>query len=101
MAARHGLAAVPYFALASGFLTGKYRPGTTVDSARSGGALKYVDTDRGQRVLQALDTVAAAHEAELLPPSPSPGSPPSPPSRHPSPAPARWNNCRHCSRWPT
>ena len=64
VAARHGLAAVPYFALASGFLTGKYRPGTTVDSARSGGALKYVDTDRGQRVLQALDTVAAAHEAE-------------------------------------
>ncbi|WP_406218673.1 aldo/keto reductase [Streptomyces decoyicus] len=64
VAARHGLAAVPYFALASGFLTGKYRPGTTADSARSGGALKYVDTDRGQRVLQALDTVAIAHEAE-------------------------------------
>ena len=32
-AAASGLAAVPYFALASGFLTGKYRPGATVDSA--------------------------------------------------------------------
>ncbi|MGW7574224.1 aldo/keto reductase [Streptomyces sp. NPDC054765] len=65
VAARHGLAAVPYFALAAGFLTGKYRPGATVDSARSGRALKYVDTDRGQRVLRALDTVAAAHGAEM------------------------------------
>ncbi|MCX4639109.1 aldo/keto reductase [Streptomyces sp. RPA4-5] len=65
VAARHDLAAVPYYALASGFLTGKYRPGTHVDSARSGGAAKYVDTDRGRRVLQALDTVAAAHGAEL------------------------------------
>ena len=31
---REGLACVPYFALASGFLTGRYRPGATVDSAR-------------------------------------------------------------------
>lgn len=33
-----GLAAVPYFGLASGFLTGKYRPGATVDSVRASGA---------------------------------------------------------------
>ncbi len=65
VAAAHGLAAVPYFALASGFLTGKYRPGVTVDSARSGGAAKYVDTERGRKVLAALDEVAAAHDAEL------------------------------------
>ncbi|MGW2415933.1 aldo/keto reductase [Streptomyces tubercidicus] len=64
VAARHGLAAVPYFSLAAGFLTGKYRPGTDVDSARSGRAAQYVNTDRGNRVLQALDTVATAHEAE-------------------------------------
>ncbi|GCB92052.1 NADP-dependent aryl-alcohol dehydrogenase [Streptomyces noursei] len=64
VAARNGVAAVPYYALASGFLTGKYRPGSSVDSARAGKAAEYLETDRGRRVLQALDTVAAAHEAE-------------------------------------
>ncbi|MEU1009865.1 aldo/keto reductase [Streptomyces sp. NPDC005890] len=65
LAARQGLAAVPYFSLASGFLTGKYRPGTTVDSARAGGAQKYADTERGRKVLAALDEIAAAHEAPV------------------------------------
>ncbi|MFF7022660.1 aldo/keto reductase [Streptomyces klenkii] len=65
VAARHGLAAVPYWALASGFLTGKYRPGTAVDSARAGAAGKYLESERGLRVLAALDEVAAAHDAEL------------------------------------
>ncbi|MFE5909866.1 aldo/keto reductase [Streptomyces wedmorensis] len=62
---RAGLAAVPYFGLASGFLTGKYRPGTTVDSVRAAGAGGHLDTERGRAVLSALDTVAEAHEAEL------------------------------------
>lgn len=65
VAARHGLAAVPYYALASGFLTGKYRPGATVDSARAEGAAKHLRTERGPRVLAALDEVAAAHGAEI------------------------------------
>ncbi|MGW1840657.1 aldo/keto reductase [Streptomyces sp. BBFR2] len=65
VAARHGLGAVPYYALASGFLTGKYRPGTDVDSARAGKAAAHLATDRGVRVLTALDTVAAAHDAEI------------------------------------
>ncbi|MEV4872594.1 aldo/keto reductase [Streptomyces syringium] len=65
VAARHGLAAVPYFALASGFLTGKYRPGRTVDSARAEGAGKHLESERGRRVLTALDEVAEAHDAEL------------------------------------
>jgi aryl-alcohol dehydrogenase-like predicted oxidoreductase len=65
LAAREGLAAVPYFALASGFLTGKYRPGATVDSARAGSAAKYLDSERGQRVLTALDEIAAAHDAPV------------------------------------
>ncbi|MYT30879.1 MULTISPECIES: aldo/keto reductase [unclassified Streptomyces] len=64
VAARNGLAAVPYYALASGFLTGKYRPGADVDSARSEKAAHHLATDRGRRVLAALDTVAAAHGAE-------------------------------------
>ncbi|MCD7444976.1 aldo/keto reductase [Streptomyces lincolnensis] len=66
LAERSGLAAVPYFALASGFLTGKYRPGTTVDSARAaGGAGKHLETERGRRVLDALDEVAQAHAAPV------------------------------------
>ncbi|GAB7032592.1 aldo/keto reductase [Streptomyces sp. NPDC021749] len=65
VAARHGVSAVPYYALASGFLTGKYRPGAEVDSARSAKAAQYLSTDRGPRVLAALDAIAAAHGAEL------------------------------------
>ncbi|MFI1354757.1 aldo/keto reductase [Streptomyces sp. NPDC020898] len=61
LAAQEGLATVPYFALASGFLTGKYRPGATVDGARAAaGAGKHGETERGRKVLAALDAVAAA-----------------------------------------
>lgn len=58
IAERHGLAAMPYYGLASGFLTGKYRPGAKVDSARAGGAAKHLDTERGRSVLAALDIIA-------------------------------------------
>jgi aryl-alcohol dehydrogenase-like predicted oxidoreductase len=55
------LAVVPYFGLAKGFLTGKYRPGgETVDSERAGRAQAYLDRG-GAAVLEALDEVAAAH----------------------------------------
>jgi aryl-alcohol dehydrogenase-like predicted oxidoreductase len=57
---QHGLSCVPYFGLARGFLTGKYRPGATVDSPRAEGARSYLD-DRGLAVLAALDDVAANH----------------------------------------
>ena len=56
--ARNNLAALPYWGLAKGFLTGKYRPGVDVDSPRAAGAAKYLD-DRGLRVLDALDEIAA------------------------------------------
>lgn len=64
---REGLACVPYFALASGFLTGKYRPGKPVDSVRDlpGLAGGYADTDRGTVVLAALEEVASAHGVEM------------------------------------
>ncbi|MFE4536567.1 aldo/keto reductase [Streptomyces scopuliridis] len=63
--AAHGLSAVPYSALASGFLTGKYRPGTTVDSARAGRATTYLESERGIKVLTALDRIAGARGAEI------------------------------------
>ncbi|GAA1187199.1 aldo/keto reductase [Kitasatospora gansuensis] len=60
--AAHGLSAVPYYALASGFLTGKYRPGgAAVESARAIGAARYLEDPRGPKVLDALDQVAAEH----------------------------------------
>lgn len=65
IASRSGLAAVPYFALASGFLTGKYRPGTTVDSPRAAGAGKHLETERGLHVLAALDEAAQAHDVPV------------------------------------
>lgn len=52
------LACVPYFALASGFLTGKYRPGVTIDSPRAPWVANYLD-ERGQRILKTLDEIAA------------------------------------------
>ena len=61
---REQLACVPYFALASGFLTGKYRPGVTVDSPRAPGVARYLD-ERGQRLLQALDDIAAARQTTV------------------------------------
>lgn len=52
------IAAVPYYGLASGFLTGKYRsPGDLTGRARGGSAEKYLN-EGGLRVLAALDAVA-------------------------------------------
>jgi aryl-alcohol dehydrogenase-like predicted oxidoreductase len=65
LAAKEGLSSVPYFSLAAGFLTGKYRPGTKVDSARAGRAQEYAESERGQKVLAALDEIAAAHDAPV------------------------------------
>ena len=58
--AEHGLGSMPYFGLARGFLTGKYRAGETIDSPRAKGAAQYVG-EQGDRVLAALAEVADAH----------------------------------------
>jgi aryl-alcohol dehydrogenase-like predicted oxidoreductase len=61
---RQELACFPFFSLAKGFLTGKYRPGgEQVDSPRAAGAAQYLDK-RGERMLSALDRVAGAHGVE-------------------------------------
>jgi len=50
---------ITYYSLASGFLTGKYRSdGDLGKSVRGGGMKKYL-TDRGFRILKALDAVSA------------------------------------------
>ncbi|UOY00312.1 aldo/keto reductase [Blastococcus sp. PRF04-17] len=64
VAAERELGVLPYFALAKGFLTGKYRAGEQVDSPRAKGAAAYVG-ERGDRVLRALGQVADAHAVPL------------------------------------
>jgi len=60
---RNGLACVPYFGLARGFLTGKYRRGgDEVDSPRAAGVRESYFNARGFAVLDALDEIAAAHD---------------------------------------
>ena len=61
--ASEGLACLPYYGLAKGFLTGKYR-GATVDSVRAEGAMAYLD-ERGKRTLAVLDEIAAGHEVPV------------------------------------
>ncbi|KAA9345542.1 aldo/keto reductase [Adhaeribacter soli] len=59
----HNLGVIPYYALASGFLTGKYRAEADLGkSPRGGGMTKFLN-ERGFRILQALDEVAANYEA--------------------------------------
>lgn len=56
-----GLGVIPYYSLASGFLTGKYRSeADLVQSARGQGVKKYLN-DRGFRILGALDGVAGRY----------------------------------------
>jgi aryl-alcohol dehydrogenase (NADP+) len=64
LCAREGLSCIPYYSLAKGFLTGKYRPGANVDSARAKGAQAYLDA-RGLRVLAALDAIASARRTSV------------------------------------
>src|SRR3954469_5826696 len=59
------LAVLPYFGLAKGFLTGKYRPGgDEIESQRAESARAYLDQG-GAAVLEALDAVAAAHDTSV------------------------------------
>lgn len=61
---KEGIGVIPYYALAAGFLTGKYRSeGDAQKSARGGGVVKKYLNERGFRILAALDQVAAAHHS--------------------------------------
>ncbi len=61
VAEAHDLAVLPYYGLAKGFLTGKYRPGgAAVRSERAESARTYLDKG-GARVLEVLGEIAAAH----------------------------------------
>jgi aryl-alcohol dehydrogenase-like predicted oxidoreductase len=63
LCARHGLGVIPYFGLASGFLTGKYRSKTDLKQSPRGEDVEAHLNERGFKVLDALDAVAARHRA--------------------------------------
>jgi aryl-alcohol dehydrogenase-like predicted oxidoreductase len=58
---RENIGVIPYYPLASGFLTGKYRSAADFGkSPRGGGMANYLNA-KGRKILAALDEVAAAH----------------------------------------
>jgi aryl-alcohol dehydrogenase-like predicted oxidoreductase len=59
LCAREELAVLPYFGLAAGFLTGKYRTEADLGQSPRGGRVKGMLNPRGLRILAALDAVAA------------------------------------------
>jgi aryl-alcohol dehydrogenase-like predicted oxidoreductase len=54
---------IPYYALAAGFLTGKYRSEADFAKSPRGGRMPGYLDQRGRRILAALDTVAARYRA--------------------------------------
>jgi aryl-alcohol dehydrogenase-like predicted oxidoreductase len=56
----NGLSEIPFYGLARGFLTGKYRPGVTVDSVRATGVGNSYANERGWAMLKKLDQIAKA-----------------------------------------
>lgn len=63
--AAHELAVVPYFALASGFLTGKYRTRADLRGAVRGQMVNRYMSPRGLAVVEVLDRIAAAREVAI------------------------------------
>ena len=59
IAEQEQLAVLPYYSLASGFLTGKYREGSSINSPRADGAQAYLE--KHAALLPVLDEVAASH----------------------------------------
>lgn len=65
LCAKEGLGIIPYFALASGFLTGKYRTEADLKKSARGGRMKELLAGRGPKLLAAMDGVAAKHGVTL------------------------------------
>jgi aryl-alcohol dehydrogenase (NADP+) len=64
LCAAERVACLPYYGLARGFLTGKYRPGQTVESVRSSGASAFLN-EAGLCALAAVEAVAIGRQVPL------------------------------------
>ncbi len=63
---REGVGVIPYHALASGFLTGKYRPGQQLpDTPRAESVQRRYLNERGFSILAKVEEVAQAHHATI------------------------------------
>ena len=55
---KNNLSQIPFYGLARGFLTGKYRPGVSVESVRANGVASNYANERGWNLLSKLDQIA-------------------------------------------
>ena len=62
---KEGLSVIPYFSLAAGFLTGKYRSEADFGKSARGPGMKKHLTARGAAVLASLESVATRHDATM------------------------------------
>jgi aryl-alcohol dehydrogenase-like predicted oxidoreductase len=61
IALEFGLSVIPFFGLAKGFLSGKYRKAADIEGRpRAAGLKRYFEGDRGTKILAALDEVSKA-----------------------------------------
>jgi aryl-alcohol dehydrogenase-like predicted oxidoreductase len=60
---KEGIGVIPYYSLASGFLSGKYRAESDVGNAQRGAGVKKYINPKGMGVLKALDDAARKHNA--------------------------------------
>jgi len=62
---KSSLAVMPYYALASGFLSGKYRAEEDLKKSQRGGGMSKYLNERGWAILKAMDEVSAEINAPL------------------------------------
>lgn len=65
LAREESLAVIPYYSLASGFLTGKYRSEADLSKSQRGQGIKKYLNERGLRILAVMDAVAAEQNVQL------------------------------------
>ena len=62
--AANGISAIPFYGLARGFLSGKYREGKIVESVRAEGVKEFA-TPKGYQILSVMDEIAAAYKSSV------------------------------------
>ncbi|MGV8882847.1 MAG: aldo/keto reductase [Rhodoglobus sp.] len=65
VASQHSLGVVPYFSLASGFLTGKYRTKDDLTQSVRGGSAEGYLSEEGLAVIARLDEIASSHDSSV------------------------------------
>lgn len=62
--AANNLSAIPFYGLARGFLSGKYRPGLKVESVRAEGVSEYFN-EKNWAVIEKLTEIAEVHRSSI------------------------------------